>query len=268
MESQGVVLDNVVNLFSKPDATVDVVTQAIVGTTLTIEESSAGWHYVRLPDRYHGWIEARHVRQYAPYESPYASTGPVAEIQSLLAFLHRQPDNTSLAPALQVPIGTRLEVAEEREERVRVVLPDSANLWLRRGDVVLLEYNSPRPRGTVQQIIATAKRFLGLPYMWGGTTPLGVDCSGFVQLAHHLHGVFLLRDANIQYTQADLLPVEREDLKPGDLVFFGRQAITHVGLYMADGEFIHATTHIWPIVQISRLDEAHWTELYWGARRP
>jgi cell wall-associated NlpC family hydrolase len=268
MESQGVVLDNVVNLFSKPDTTVEVVTQAIVGTTLTIEESSGGWQYVRLPDLYHGWIEARHVRQYAPDESPYASTGPVAEIQSLLAFLYHQPDNTARAPALQVTIGARLEVAEEREERVRVVLPDSTDLWLRRGDVVILEDNSPRPRGTVEQILATAKRFLGLPYMWGGTTPLGIDCSGFVQLTHHLHGVSLLRDANIQFTQAGLHPVEREDLKPGDLIFFGRQAITHVGLSLGDGQFIHATTHIRPVVQISHLDEAHWTELYWGARRP
>ena len=268
MEWQGVVLTNIANVYKEPDPTVELVTQAIVGTTLTIEESSEGWHYVRLPDRYHGWIEARHVQQYAPDEAPYASSGPVAEIQSLLAFLHRRPDDTTPAPALQVPVGTRLEVAEEHEERVRVVLPGGVQLWMRRGDVVILEDNSPRPRGTVHQIIATAKRFLGLPYMWGGTTPLGIDCSGFVQLTHHLHGVSLLRDASIQYTQAGLLPVDREDLEAGDLIFFGRKSITHVGLCIGDGEFIHATTHIRPVVQISRLDEAHWTELYWGARRP
>jgi len=268
MESQGVVLDNVVNLFSKPDADVDVVTQAIVGTSLTVEESVAGWHYVRLPDRYHGWVEARHIREYAQGESPYASTTPVAEIRNLLAFLHRKPDSTALAPALQVTIGARLELAEEREASVQVSLPDGRAFWMRRGDVVMLESDSPRPRGSVQQVIATAKRFLELPYMWGGTTPLGIDCSGFVQLCYHLHGVSLLRDASIQYTQTGLLPVEREELEPGDLIFFGRTAITHVGLHMGNGEFIHATSHIRPVVHISRLEEAHWTELYWGARRP
>jgi cell wall-associated NlpC family hydrolase len=268
MESQGVVLDSVVNLFSKPDTGVDVVTQAILGTSLSIEKTTDGWHYVRLPDRYQGWIEAHHVREYAPDESPYASTARVAEIQSLLAFLHHQPDNTSRAPALQVTISARLEVAEEREERVRVVLPDSTALWLRRGDVVISEANSPRPRGTVQQVIGTAKRFLGLPYMWGGNTPLGIDCSGFVQLAYHLHGVFLLRDASIQYTQDGLLPVDRENLEPGDLLFFGGNTITHVGMVLGNGEFIHATTHLRPVVQISRLTEPHWTGLYWGARRP
>ena len=268
MESQGVVLNNVVNLFSEPDTAVEVVTQAIVGTSLSVEKSVDGWHYVCLPDQYHGWIEAHHVREYAQDEPPYASTGPVAEVQELLAFLHHRPDNTSPAPALQVTIGARLEVAEEGEERVRVVLPDGRALWMRRSDVAILEANSPRPRGTVQQVIETAKRFLGLPYMWGANTPLGIDCSGFVQLAYRLHGVYLLRDSSIQYTQPGLLPVERDKLEPGDLVFFGRKAITHVGMVLGDGEFIHATTHLRSIVQISRLDEAHWTELYWGARRP
>ena len=268
MESQGVVLTNIANLFSEPDITTELVTQAIVGTSLTIEQSTGGWHYVRLPDRYHGWIKARHVRAYSSDEAPYASTGPVAEVQSLLAFLYHQPDNTSRAPATQVTLGARLAIAEDRGERVRLVLPDGRELWVRRGDVILLEENSPRPRGTVQQILDTARRFLGLPYMWGGTTPLGIDCSGFVQLTHRLHGVFLLRDANIQYTQEGLLPVERQELEPGDLIFFGRKAITHVGLHMGDGEFIHATTHLRPVVQISHLAEAHWTELYWGARRP
>ena len=268
MEPQGVVLNNVVNLFSQPDTGVDVVTQAIVGTSLAIEKSTDGWHYVRLPDTYHGWIEARHVRQYTPDEPPYASAGQVAEIQELLAFLHHRPDSTALAPALQVTIGARLEVAEEHEERVRVVLPDGSALWMRWNDVVISEADSPRPRGTVQQVLETAKRFLGLPYMWGGTTPLGIDCSGFVQLAYYLHGVSLLRDSSIQYTQPGLLPVERDELEAGDLVFFGRQAITHVGLVLGDGKFIHATTHLRPVVQISRLDEAHWTELYWGTRRP
>ena len=70
-------------------------------------------------------------------------------------------------------------------------------------------------------MIATARRFLGLPYLWGGTTPLGIDCSAFVQLAYRLHGVELRRDSDIQFTQPDLEVVERQELDAGDLVFFG-----------------------------------------------
>ena len=268
MESQGVVLKNVANLFGEPDTSAELVTQAIIGTSLIVEKSTDGWHYVRLPDRYQAWIEADHVREYAQGEAPYASVGKVAEVQELLAFLHQRPDDTSRAPALQVTIGARLEVAEEHDERVRVVVPDGRSLWMRRSDVVIKEANRSRPRGTVQQVLETAKRFLGLPYLWGGTTPLGIDCSGFCQLSYYLHGVSLLRDSSIQYTQPGLLPVEREELEAGDLVFFGRKSITHVGMMLDSGKFIHATTHLRSIVQISHLDEEHWVELYWGARRP
>jgi cell wall-associated NlpC family hydrolase len=268
VEPKSVVLHSVVNLYSSPSQEAEVVTQAMLGTNLSIVESQDGWHYVRLPDQYHGWIEARHVSVYAGDQALYASAGQVAEIQHLLAFLYQDPDGTRRAPALQVTLGARLEVASVSEDRVQVTLPDRTVAWVRRGDVVLSEVGSSRPRGTVQQVIRTAKRFLGLPYLWGGTTPLGIDCSGFVQLVYRLHGVSLLRDSHIQYTQADLIPVDKEDLQSGDLIFFGQTSITHVGLYMGKGEFIHATTHIRPIVQISRLDEPHWTGLYQGARRP
>jgi cell wall-associated NlpC family hydrolase len=89
-----------------------------------------------------------------------------------------------------------------------------------------------------------------------------------VQLAYRLHGVELLRDSDIQFTQPDLEVVDRQDLKAGDLVFFGRDQISHVGLYTGGGRFIHATVHRQPIVQISPLDEQHWVTLYRGARRP
>jgi cell wall-associated NlpC family hydrolase len=131
-----------------------------------------------------------------------------------------------------------------------------------------VEAGVTRPRGGVEEVIGTAKRLLGLPYLWGGSTPLGIDCSGFVQLAYGLHGVRLLRDSRLQYTQPDLAPVGRDKLEAGDLVFFGREQITHVGLCLGEGKFIHATTHVRPVVQISRLEEAHWVELYRGARRP
>ncbi len=268
VDSKSVVLHSVVNLYSSPSQEADVVTQAILGTNLSIIESQDGWQYVRLPDQYQGWIETRHVRVYAGDQALYASAGQVAVIQHLLAFLYHGPDGTRRAPALQVTLGARLEVASVGEDWVQVTLPDGSGAWVRRGDVSIVEAGSSRPRGTVQEVIRTAKRFLGLPYLWAGTTPLGIDCSGFVQLVYHLNGVALLRDSHIQYTQADLLPVDKADLKAGDLIFFGQTAITHVGLYMGNGEFIHATTHIRPIVQISRLDEPHWTGLYQGARRP
>jgi cell wall-associated NlpC family hydrolase len=268
MQAHGTVVDSIANVYSQPSTEVEMVTQAVLGTPLSIEESREGWHHVHLPDHYRGWLEARHTKIHGQEEARYPATARVAEIQGLLAALYYEPDATSRPPALQVPIGARLEVAGETDGWVQVVLPDRAGRWVQQGDVRVLEAHRPQPRGSVRQVIDTARRFLGRPYLWGGTTPLGIDCSGFVQLVYRLNGVSLLRDSAIQYTQPDLTPVERGALQTGDLLFFGQMGITHVGLYMGQGEFIHATTHGQPIVQISRLDEPHWTGLFQGARRP
>ncbi|MBC7264121.1 MAG: C40 family peptidase [Chloroflexi bacterium] len=267
-QTKGVVVGSVVNLYSQPSKAVDVVTQATLGTELSIWESRDGWYYVRMPDQYQGWIEASQVRVYAEGERSYASAGQVAEVRNLLAFLYHEPDVTAHAPALQVTIGTRMEVVEDRGDWVTVVLPDRAVRWIQKGDVTIAPADAPKPRGSGLDLVETAKRFLGLPYQWGGCTPLGIDCSGFVQLVYRLNGISLLRDADIQYTQPNLQPVARENLQPGDLVFFGQGRVSHVGMYIGNGEFIHATTHERPIVQISRLDEPYWVSLYQGARRP
>jgi gamma-D-glutamyl-L-lysine dipeptidyl-peptidase len=268
MQFDGVVTDSVANLYRRPDTQGEVITQAILGTGFSVENSQDGWHSVILPDQYHGWIEGQRVRIYAPGEAVYPSTAQVAEIRNLFAFLYREREVSLQAPARRVTLGTRLEATAEEDDWVQVRLPEGLRLWVQKGAVALTTAAAPQPRGSIQQILATARRFLGLPYLWGGTTPLGLDCSGFVQLVHRLHGIQLLRDAHIQYTQPGLVPIAREDLQAGDLIFFGRTAITHVGLYLGAGEFIHATTHQAPVVQISHLDEPHWTELYQGARRP
>jgi cell wall-associated NlpC family hydrolase len=268
METQGVVTGNVVNLYSKPLPDVDLVTQAILGMGFAVVDSRSGWYRVRLPDQYRGWLEAGSVQIYAPGQRLYASAGPVAQIESLLAFLYHGPSVTARMPAMQVTLGARLEVTREHDGWLEVALPDGTVCWVQAGDVSVYPAPPPPVRGTAQDVIALARRFLGLPYLWGGCTPLGIDCSGFVQLLYGLNGVQLLRDADIQYTQPGLQPVGREDLEAGDLLFFGQERITHVGLYMSAGEFIHATTHGCPVVQISRLEEAHWTDRYQGARRP
>jgi cell wall-associated NlpC family hydrolase len=268
MQSKGVVIHSVANLYSEPSKAVDVVSQAIVGMELSIWEQRDGWYYVRMPDQYQGWIEAAHVRLYAPGEPGYASAGRVAQVNSLLALVYMDPDVTAHEPALVAPIGARLELAEDGETWLRVTLPDEAERWVQKGDVTVVMAGSPAPRGQPEAVVATARRFLGLPYQWGGTTPLGIDCSGLVQLVYHLNGVELLRDADMQYIQPGLMAVDRADLQPGDLLFFGQSGISHVGLYIGGGEFLHATTHERPIVQISRLADPYWTELLQGAKRP
>ena len=112
-------------------------------------------------------------------------------------------------------------------------------------------------------IIATAKKYIGVPYLWGGMTPAGFDCSGYVQFVFAAHGVKLPRTASQQYSSGT--SVSKANLKKGDLVFFGTGSITHVGIYVGDNQFIHSSTSKGVI--ITSLSNSYWAARYYGARR-
>jgi Cell wall-associated hydrolases (invasion-associated proteins) len=122
---------------------------------------------------------------------------------------------------------------------------------------------------SIDQSIALARRFLGIPYLWAGTSGFGFDCSGFTQMLMRSRGIDVPRDTRPQATWDGLAPVERAGLQPGDLLFFGKSAekISHTAMYIGNGEIIHATRHDHPVVQISRLDDDPWTTRFVAARR-
>ena len=117
-------------------------------------------------------------------------------------------------------------------------------------------------------MLALAKRFLGLPYTWGGTSSFGYDCSGFAQMLGRRRGVMMPRDAQPQADWSGVVPVERKDLQPGDLLYFGSsdKHITHTGIYLGDGKFINATTHETPDGADRRSERPVWTQAAGGAQ--
>lgn len=119
---------------------------------------------------------------------------------------------------------------------------------------------------TRQQIVDNAKKLLGTPYVWGGSTPKGFDCSGFVQYVLNLSGINLPRTTTEQYKVGTY--VAKSNLQPGDLVFLQntyRAGISHVGIYIGDGKMIHASSS--KGVVTSSLSSSYYTQHYYGARR-
>ncbi len=115
-------------------------------------------------------------------------------------------------------------------------------------------------------IISTAKKYIGVPYLWAGTTPSGFDCSGYVQYVFKAHGISLNRTAATQYKHGTY--VSKSNLMPGDLVFFQntyKAGISHVGIYIGDGKFIHSSSS--KGVTISNLSSSYYVSHYYGARR-
>jgi cell wall-associated NlpC family hydrolase len=256
-----VVLLPVANMYSKPSEDADVVSQAIYGSNVGVVGRQEGWARIRTADDYTGWTPLGALQQ----GQVYAASGRVAEVASLFAHIYRERSVTAHAPLLTVPFETRLEVvAEEQARWIEVRLPDGRAGWVQAGDIAF----DARPL-SIPEMLEFSKRFLGLPYTWGGTSSFGYDCSGFAQMLVRRRGVPMPRDAQPQADWSGAAPVERKDLKPGDLLYFGESAkkITHSGVYLGDGKFIDATTWQKPVVRIDDLNDAHWSRLLVAMRR-
>jgi gamma-D-glutamyl-L-lysine dipeptidyl-peptidase len=218
-------------------------------------------------------VPASALFEYPDPKAPrYGARGLLAEVTSLMANVYRDPDVTKARPKTLAPLGARLEVvkpAEDPQKRwITVRLPSGEAAFVQSGDVRLVDAGAPRTRGSEADLVATARRFTGAPYLWGGMSVHGLDCSGLTSRVYAANGIDLPRDADLQFDDPRARAVERADLRPGDLLFFGQKKITHVGLYVGDGRFINATTHTRPDVHEESLDDPYWVPLYRGARRP
>ncbi len=255
----------VAGMHSEPSVGAALVSQAIFSTNIKILADRGQWLEVETPDGYSGWMESASVIR---LDRPYATEGRIAHIESLFANLYREPDVTSHSPLLTLPYGARLEVTGEPEAEdrrwIEIRLPDRRAAWIQRGDA---RFNNDAL--SIGETIALARRFAGLPYLWGGTSTFGFDCSGFTQMLCRRRGVTIPRDAEPQARWDGVETIERAELRAGDLVYFSETGgkITHTGLYIGDGEFIHATAWKKPRVQISQLAEPHWSERLVACRR-
>lgn len=180
--------------------------------------------------------------------------------------------NLRSGPDLKAPVITRLSlgqavtVIEYQSPWVRVELADQRQGWLYQ-QYMRLESEVNAVRSGREQIVSRARDFMGTRYVYGGGSGRGFDCSGFTMYIYRQLGVELPHNAAAQMGRG--VPVSRDELRPGDLIFFstmGAKHINHVGIYCGDGQFIHASSG-YGAVRISPLNEGYYDSRYRGARR-
>jgi gamma-D-glutamyl-L-lysine dipeptidyl-peptidase len=261
-----VIAKPVANMYRNPSAESDVVSQALYGTGVFVLKTQPGWINIRTADGYTGWVAASDLKPLSG--GSYAPPAKAARIAELSANVYGEPDVTLRAPVLQLPWEARLETvpdaAKNTERWLQVRLVDGQSAWIQRGDVT--DDFTPL---SIPKMLELSHKFLGITYTWGGVSSFGFDCSGFTQMLERQRGIEMPRDADLQAAWDRMMPVERRELEPGDLLYFGSSTarITHTGMYLGNGEFIHDTTHDHPGVQISRLDDMPWTKLLVAMRR-
>ena len=268
--SVAVVAVAVQDLFVRPDETSSVDDQVILGDRVELLEDAAGFAKVRTAAGEVAWIPERALHRAFPAA---ATSAKIARVISNFAHVYSSPSFTRSRPLLSVPVGARMIFLEGEEkdgfEWVRVALPDGRIGFVARPDVALSSFEETPPLRSPSEWLAFGKRFFGAPYTWGGTTPLGFDCSGLMTRIFSEHGVTLKRNSYKQaFQDQQLVPVKFEELQPGDLLFFGTEdKIDHEAMWIGDGTVLQSTRHNVPGVQITPFDSPFLKPFFRYARR-
>jgi SH3-like domain-containing protein len=244
----GVVNMSVANLRAKPAESAELLSQTILGTPLAVLKKERGWCYVQSPDEYLGWIsdgiELMSRDDYAAW-----TARPKVIVTAAFGFTRAAQRDTAQVVS-DIVAGALLALIKEAGAYYQVQYPDGRVAFLSRRDGQPFDGWLEKAEDTPGNIAATAKRFIGIPYLWGGTSSKGFDCSGFTKTVYFLNGVQLPRDASQQALVGDSVDPgpTLDKLKIGDLLFFGsradgqkRERVTHVAIYLGDKEFIHAS---------------------------
>jgi cell wall-associated NlpC family hydrolase len=245
----GIINLSVANLRTKPENQAEMASQALLGTPIKVLKKKKGWYLVQTPDQYIAWIENDGF-----YRVSFESLSAWNKSDKIIytkdfGFTYSKPDINS-ERVTDIVIGDILKYSGEENGFCKVVYPDGEIAFIKSEDCKPFKEWLNQADPTVENIIKTAKTFMGIPYLWGGTSAKGMDCSGFTKTVFFLNGIVLPRDASQQVNIGE--PINTKDklesLEPGDLLFFGRKAsdttnqkITHVAIYIGDGDFINAS---------------------------
>jgi cell wall-associated NlpC family hydrolase len=250
--------------------------QLLMGTPVKLLQQKANWFQIQSPDGYVGWLETQELVRLTAAEQQAWFDGPQIIVTAFHDFLWEQPDPKSL-PVSDVVMGVMLKRVSSSGGWIKVELPGGRTGHLQRQSAA--EYDSWKrtTRPTPANIERLAKSFLGVPYLWGGSSTKALDCSGFTRLVFQMNGVQLPRDARQQVlVGGEVEPGEKfAGLQKGDLLFFagkgGRKSedVTHVAIHLENRMFIHSAgcVHFNSLDPASPLYAEDRLKTFFGARR-
>lgn len=248
----GVVNLSVSNLRSKPEHHEELSTQALLGTPLKVYKKKGGWHLVQTPDEYISWIDNSGFQLMTKSELDKWLNSEKIIYTKDYGFAYELPDENSQRVS-DLTIGGLLKFEGEENGFCKVSFPDNRTAFVKKDECEKFDEWLNRRNPTAENIINTAKLFMGIPYLWGGTSAKGFDCSGFTKTVCYLNGFVIPRDASQQIHTGVDVDTEKnlDNLQPGDFLYFGRKAtanskerITHVAIYIGDGDYIHASGRV------------------------
>ena len=216
----------------EPNDRSEIVSQVLFGEHFIVLEKTKQWAQIKLHyDDYIGWIDIKQFQDISESEYNQLSSETIILSSDLVEYITTE-DNL----LMPIPLGASLSFLSHNDINTEGYIFEG------------MKVSGVKPKSN---LLNTAFLYLNAPYLWGGKTPFGIDCSGFTQMVYKLNGYKLYRDASQQAMQGEALSFI-EECEPGDLAFFDNEEgnIIHVGIIMNDNYIIHASGK----VRVDRLD--------------
>jgi cell wall-associated NlpC family hydrolase len=222
-------------------------TQALLGMPLKVLRYN-GWFEVRMPDDYTGWVHRMSVTPMSKVQYNVWNRAEKVVVTALYGMVYSRANEQS-ATVSDVVAGNRLRLLADEGGLYHVAYPDGRQGYISKKVAQKEKEWRASLRQDAASILATARSLMGFPYLWAGTSTKGMDCSGFVRTVLFMHDIIIPRDASQQARVGKRLEIAPDfgNLRPGDLVFFGRPAtegkkesVSHVGFYLGGRRFIHS----------------------------
>ncbi|SFP52550.1 NlpC/P60 family protein [Salibacterium halotolerans] len=251
----------------------ELQTQALYGSKVTIIEENEDWVKVAADGQptpknesgYPAWMPKEQLADNQRFNN--TDKEPFALVTEPTTQLHTNKKLRS--DFKELSYNTRLPVINEKKEAVLVATPSDGNKWIPASDVSIYESEEDIPAPEGSDLVETGKQFLGLPYLWAGTSGFGFDCSGFTHTIYDSYGITIPRDSSVQATQGEA--VDRDNLQKGDLLFFayeeGEGNVHHVGMYAGGGSMIHSPNSSSTVEIIEDWEASNYEIEFAGARR-
>ena len=245
-DTLGVVTISVANIRSQPKHSGELATQATMGTPLRLLKKEGDWHLVQTPDKYISWMQGSFV----PMDTTAYGAWQVADKLIFTApYGFAYQDETFSGTVSDLVMGNVMALKGENRVAYWVKFPDGREGYVPKDEATPFNEWVASAEATEESVVNTAMQLMGVPYLWGGTSSKGVDCSGYTKTIYFMNGHVLPRDASQQVHAGEPVDEDKnfDQLRPGDLLFFGRAAtdstherVTHVGMWIGNNEFIHA----------------------------
>ncbi len=255
-----VVSNSVANMRGEARHSSELVTQALLGTPLKVLKNNGEWYLVQTPDKYISWVDKGGITLMNASEFDAWNHAEKAIVTALNGYVYssRQFDEA----ISDLTAGNVMEIESQQPDAFKVRLPDGRSGYVKKQNAANFDKWLAALSPGHQSLVQTARSMLGAPYLWGGTSTKGMDCSGFTKTIFFMNGQIIPRDASQQVREGELVDDSQnwELLQPGDLLFFGTPAsneraerVVHVGMWIGDNQFIHASER----VRISSVEPGH-----------